>query len=130
MHKFINTKMTYEIMWKLYIAAKHGGSPADKENFVTLLSEMRSAFDPHNLMLTASVSRDREIMEAGYDIPALYKYVTHCISNQSEIHWKPFDVITLDYNRTDNINRVQMITLHGFHFTVVRKVPKNFVLTF
>jgi hypothetical protein len=75
MHKFINTKMTFEIIWKLYIAAKHGGIPADKENFVALLSEMRSAFDPHNLMLTASIGRDREIMEAGYDIPALYKYV-------------------------------------------------------
>ena len=120
----------FKIIWKLCIAAKHGGSPADKENFVALLSEMRSAFDPHNLMLTASVSRDREIMEAGYDISALYKYVPHCILNQFEIHWKPFDVITLDYNRTDNISLVIVITLHSFHFTVVRKVPKIFVSTF
>jgi hypothetical protein len=52
---------------------KHGGNPYDRQNCVTLLREIQTAFLPHNLMLTISIGRDREIMEAAYDFEGIYR---------------------------------------------------------
>jgi len=51
--------------------ANRGGSPDDKVNFITCLSEMKEAFAPHGFMLTAAVSAGKSTMDTGYDVPAM-----------------------------------------------------------
>lgn len=47
----------------------HGA--ADIDNFTTLLRELRQAFDPHGLLLTAAVSATEWAASLSYDIPAI-----------------------------------------------------------
>ncbi|KAK4307518.1 hypothetical protein Pmani_020667, partial [Petrolisthes manimaculis] len=53
--------------------AARGGIPEDKENFVTLMTELRQAFDAHNprLMLTSAVPAGKPTIDEGYDIDGL-----------------------------------------------------------
>ena len=47
------------------------GKPEDKENFIKLLTLLRDAFKPHNLLLTIASSCSQKRAETSYDIPAL-----------------------------------------------------------
>ncbi|XP_042225396.1 chitinase-3-like protein 1 [Homarus americanus] len=60
-----------DLDWE-YPAAR-GGIPEDKENFVTLLSELREAFHKFNppLLLSAALAQGKPTMDAAYDIPAI-----------------------------------------------------------
>jgi chitinase len=40
-----------------------------------MISELKTAFAPHGLMLTAAVSPGKETIDTAYDIPAMSKYV-------------------------------------------------------
>lgn len=51
--------------------ANRGGSPADKENYVKLITEMKAAFAPHGLMLSAATSVGTSIIDNGYDLAAM-----------------------------------------------------------
>jgi len=55
--------------WKF--PANRGGSPDDKVNFIKLSSELKEAFAPHGLMLTAAVSTRKAVIDTGYDVPAM-----------------------------------------------------------
>jgi len=55
--------------------ANRGGDPHDKENFVLLLKELKEAFAPHGLLLTAAVSAGEKTMETAYDIPKVSQYL-------------------------------------------------------
>ncbi|XP_076044156.1 chitinase-3-like protein 1 [Oratosquilla oratoria] len=50
-----------------------GGVPADKENFVFLLDELRVELDRHNLLMTAALPAGRPTIDAGYDIDGLIR---------------------------------------------------------
>lgn len=41
------------------------GPASDKEGFSNLVKELRTAFRPHNLLLTAAVSPNRKVIDAG-----------------------------------------------------------------
>ncbi|XP_076302977.1 putative chitinase 2 [Lasioglossum baleicum] len=53
------------------------GLKEDKENFVSLVKELKEAFKGSNYLLTAALSADIEIINKGYDIPKISKYLDY-----------------------------------------------------
>ena len=47
----------------------------DKENFAALVKELSDEFKPLGLLLTAAVSPSHKVIDAGYDVPMLNKYL-------------------------------------------------------
>jgi len=72
--------------------ANRGGVPADKANFISMLSELKAAFAPHGFMLTAAVSPGKEIIDTAYDIPAMSNLLDHIHVMGYDYHgaWDPF----------------------------------------
>ncbi|CAG0912515.1 unnamed protein product [Notodromas monacha] len=62
-HKFDGLDMDWE-----YPAFREG-APEDKENFISLLAELRAAFRPHNYLLTAAVSAGKVTIDGAYNVP-------------------------------------------------------------
>lgn len=52
-----------------------GGVAADRENFISLLSELRGALDAVGLILTVGVSAVKTSIDSAYDIPSMAQYV-------------------------------------------------------
>lgn len=52
-----------------------GGEPYDKENFVLLVKELRESFRPHKLLLTSAFGASKAVIDQGYDIRQLSKYL-------------------------------------------------------
>ncbi|XP_046398093.1 probable chitinase 2 [Ischnura elegans] len=75
--KFLNKYNFDGLDFDWQYPTQNGGKPEDKENFVTFLSEMRTLFDLHGLMMTAAVSAEKGIIDSSYDIPAMAKYLDH-----------------------------------------------------
>lgn len=44
---------------------------ADIQNYVQLLKEVKEAFDPHGLLVTAAVASTKQSAALSYDIPAI-----------------------------------------------------------
>ncbi|KAF8787213.1 Chitotriosidase-1 like protein [Argiope bruennichi] len=55
--------------------AHRGGAPQDKQNFASLLKELKEAFTPHGLVLSVAVSAGKSTIDTAYDIPGVAKYV-------------------------------------------------------
>jgi len=55
--------------------ANRGGIAEDRENFITLLRELKEAFAPYGFMLTAAVSCGKGTVDTAYDIPAMSMYL-------------------------------------------------------
>ncbi|OAD55383.1 putative chitinase 2 [Eufriesea mexicana] len=53
------------------------GMREDKENFASLVKELKEAFKESNYLLTAALSSNKEIINKGYDIPKISKYLDH-----------------------------------------------------
>lgn len=72
--------------------ADRGGVPADKVNFISMISELKTAFAPHGLMLTAAVSPGKNTIDAAYDIPAMSNILDHIHIMGYDYHgaWDPF----------------------------------------
>ena len=51
------------------------GNLADKQNYLSLLNELHQAFQPYGFLLTAAVSAGKPIIDRGYDVPQLNKYL-------------------------------------------------------
>ncbi|XP_059479869.1 probable chitinase 10 [Neocloeon triangulifer] len=51
------------------------GPDADKENFAALVRELSAEFKPKGLLLSAAVSPSKMVIDAGYDVPTLSKYL-------------------------------------------------------
>ena len=58
----------------------------DRAGFALLVSELRSAFSPLDLLLSAAVSPSKKIIDAGYDVPSLAR----------DLDW--IAVMTYDYH--------------------------------
>ncbi|KAL1432300.1 hypothetical protein MTO96_013619 [Rhipicephalus appendiculatus] len=61
------------ITW--HYPASGGGRPQDKDNFVLLLREMKTAFNKAKLQLGVDLSVAREIVTNGYNLPEIAKNV-------------------------------------------------------
>jgi chitinase len=59
----------------LFLSAKRGGSPEDKKNFILMIADLKSAFRPHNFLLTAAIGAAPSTIDVSYDIPSMYKYL-------------------------------------------------------
>ncbi|XP_073964913.1 probable chitinase 2 isoform X1 [Choristoneura fumiferana] len=55
--------------------ARRDGKPEDRANYVTLVKELKEAFEPHNYILTAALGAGKDTMEAAYDLPKLSRYL-------------------------------------------------------
>ncbi|XP_050358947.1 probable chitinase 2 isoform X2 [Nymphalis io] len=80
--RFIRSVMQYlekyefdglDIIWKYPTLI--GGSPEDKENFVTLTKELKEAFLPYGYILSKSRANTREIMSSVYDLVNRNRYL-------------------------------------------------------
>ncbi|XP_046455808.1 acidic mammalian chitinase-like isoform X1 [Daphnia pulex] len=51
--------------------ANRGGLPSDKQNYISMIRELKNAFTPYGWLLTAAVSPGKSTIDSAYDIPAL-----------------------------------------------------------
>lgn len=75
-----------EIDWEY--PTMNGGIPDDKANFVQLLKDLKTAFEPEGLTVSASFSAGESTIDAAYDVPNLVQYVDF------------FSIMTYDYHGT------------------------------
>lgn len=54
-----------------------GGAPYDKQNFVSLVKELKDAFREHRFSLTAAISAVKSTIDIAYDIPEISKYLDY-----------------------------------------------------
>jgi chitinase len=52
--------------------ANRGGRPEDRQNFIFLIQDLKSAFEGHDLILTAAIGASKPIVDTAYDVPAMY----------------------------------------------------------
>lgn len=51
------------------------GPSSDKTSFAELVKELHDAFQPKGWLLSAAVSPSKRVIDAGYDVPALSRYL-------------------------------------------------------
>jgi len=73
----------YPKCWQVDCSA---GPDSDKESFALWVKELRAAFEPKGLLLSAAVSPSKKVMDAGYDIPSIAR----------DLDW--IAVMTYDYH--------------------------------
>lgn len=51
------------------------GPDSDKEGFADLILELSAVFKPKGLLLSAAVSPNKKVIDAGYDVPVLARHL-------------------------------------------------------
>ena len=64
----------YPVCWQ--VDCKKGPA-SDKAGFAAWVRELSAALKPRGLLLSAAVSPSNKVMDAGYDIPALSRYLDY-----------------------------------------------------
>lgn len=62
----------YPVCWQVDCKK---GYPDEKQNFAELVKELHDAFEPKGLLLSSAVSPSKTVIDAGYDVPSLNKYL-------------------------------------------------------
>ncbi|KAG7205193.1 hypothetical protein KM043_018281 [Ampulex compressa] len=62
----------YPVCWQVDC---NKGPESDKESFSMLVKELNEEFKPKGLLLSAAVSPSKRVVDAGYDVPILAKYL-------------------------------------------------------
>ncbi|XP_076656119.1 putative chitinase 2 [Halictus rubicundus] len=84
--KFINSVLRFlkeygfngfDLDWEFPADPSRGGVPEDRENFVLLLKELKEAFIQPKYSLTAAIVANKGMLDKGYDIPEISKYLDH-----------------------------------------------------
>ncbi|KAK2718198.1 acidic mammalian chitinase-like isoform X2 [Artemia franciscana] len=92
---------------------QRGGVAEDRENFIELLRELKAAFAPYGLLLTAAVSPGEQVIDEAYDIPIvselldiinLMTYDYHGAWEQWTGHNAPLFAHPLDDGNVTNFN--------------------------
>merc|ERR1712200_17581 len=80
--KFVNSAVLFlkehnfdglDLDWEY--PAKRGGIPEDKENFILLIKELKAAFKPENLLLTAAIGAPAPTIDVAYNVKEMYKHL-------------------------------------------------------
>ncbi|XP_059479270.1 acidic mammalian chitinase-like [Neocloeon triangulifer] len=100
-----------ELDWEY--PAQRGGIAADKANFVSLIRELRTRFNPEGLVLSATVSAGIWTVGASYDIPQLSANLDYINLMTYDYHGSyegrtgensPLYAAAIDTDRTLNVN--------------------------
>lgn len=62
----------YPVCWQVDCSK---GPPSDKDGFAALVRELSEAFRPKGLLLSSAVSPSKAVIDAGYDVPTMSKYM-------------------------------------------------------
>lgn len=62
----------YPVCWQVDC---NKGPASDKEGFASLVRELSEKFKPKGLLLSAAVSPSKRVIDTGYDVPTLAKYL-------------------------------------------------------
>ncbi|XP_076244080.1 putative chitinase 10 [Calliopsis andreniformis] len=62
----------YPVCWQVDC---NKGPSSDKQGFAALLKELSSKLKPRGLLLSSAVSPSKQVIDKGYDVPALAKYL-------------------------------------------------------
>ncbi|KAA0201537.1 hypothetical protein HAZT_HAZT005430 [Hyalella azteca] len=63
-----------DLDWEYPVDCKKGPA-SDKQAFSAWIMELHAAFQPHGLLLSAAVSPSNKVIDAGYEIPILNRYL-------------------------------------------------------
>ncbi|XP_059054390.1 probable chitinase 10 [Achroia grisella] len=69
-HEFDGLDLDWEYP-KCWQAACEKGPHSDKDGFASLVKELRAAFTPRGLLLSAAVSASKRVIDVAYDVPTL-----------------------------------------------------------
>lgn len=118
-----------EILWKYPGYERRGGKPWDKRNFVLLLKELKEAFAPYPLYLTAAVPLEENYLDGGYDIANMEKYVDwfNVLAYDLRGTWNRFtDVHSILYKRANDPPYFRDLTIaQGMKRLVRMGAPKR-----
>ncbi|XP_048477851.1 probable chitinase 2 [Plutella xylostella] len=80
--KFVKSVMLFLDMFKFdgldldwEYPARRDGRPIDKVNYVSLVKELKEAFEPKGYILTAALGAGKETMDAAYELSKLSRYL-------------------------------------------------------
>ncbi|XP_008545430.1 probable chitinase 10 [Microplitis demolitor] len=94
----------YPVCWQVDCKK---GPQSDKEGFASLLRELSAEFKPRGLLLSAAVSPSKTVIDKGYDVPALNKYLDWIAVMAYDYHgqWdkKTGHVAPLYYHEKDEV---------------------------
>ncbi|XP_050295310.1 chitinase-3-like protein 1 [Anthonomus grandis grandis] len=66
----------FDFDWE-YPAKRDSVNPADKENFILMLQELKAAFQPYGYILSAAVNSAKVNIDGSYDVAALSQILDH-----------------------------------------------------
>ncbi|XP_078046537.1 putative chitinase 10 [Augochlora pura] len=114
----------YPVCWQVDCRK---GPASDKEAFASLVKELSEAFQPKGLLLSAAVSPSKRVIDEGYDVPTLAKYLDwisvmtydyHGQWDKKTGHVAPLYELANDWEPTFNAN-------FSIHYWMEKGAPAN-----
>nr|AUF41628.1 chitinase 4 [Rhynchophorus ferrugineus] len=103
------------------------GPDSDKQAFSAFVKELKEAFKPHGYLLSAAVSPSKTVIDAGYDVPVLGKYLDWVAVMTYDFHgqWdkKTGHVAPLFYHPEDEVSFYN--SNFSIHYWISEGVPRR-----
>jgi len=94
--------------------ADRGGNPYDKENYITVITELKNALAPRGLMLTCATAVGASTVEHGFDVAAMSKIFDQIHIMAYDFHgtWETFTGHNAPLFSNPNIESGDQLTLN------------------